>query len=141
MKFLILLSLFICVNAFAEGNYFCSTPDKDYNGNIQYRADTEGVAHCKRNVTAATKTKIYKMYGITDRTNYCIDHGVSLFAGGNNNIDNLWPNLKDMDGQCGKEGLEKSVYMDLKNGIISTKRAQQLLIDYVANRKRDLYNK
>jgi hypothetical protein len=123
-----------------NGSVFCESTNKDFDGYRQNTADTETFPHCKRNVSSNTKTKVYKNYGIIgDHSAYCIDHGVSLFAGGSNNIDNLWPNLKDENGQCEKQGLETEVESKLKNGDITTKEAQDILMDYVTKRKQELF--
>jgi hypothetical protein len=135
----ILLLLLMSTAAFA--NPICSPTNKDFAGYFNYPADTGTYSKCTRNVTSATKAKVYKQYGIVDHSNYCIDHGVSLFAGGSNEIDNLWPNLKDGNGQCEKQGLETEIYASLKKGIITTPQAQKRLYEYVEMRKRELYGR
>jgi hypothetical protein len=47
----------------------------------------------RRNVTQATKDKVYAEYGISGKTHgfYVIDHLVPLEGGGANDILNLWP--------------------------------------------------
>jgi hypothetical protein len=137
---LLLILAFLPLTAF--GNVLCTINDTDYSSSKQYKMDLVPFAVCKRDVTTAQKTKVYKTYGITDHANYCIDHGISLFVGGSNSVtENLWPNLKDDDGQCGKQGLEKELLYKLQNGEISTSDARRAMSDYVAKRKRELYGK
>lgn len=125
-----------------NSSVFCDTSNKDFDGYRQNPADTEQFAHCKRKVSISTKNKIYENYGITgDHSMYCIDHGISLFAGGSNDIDNLWPNLKDDNGQCEKQGLETEVLTKLTEGEITTNEAQEILSDYVTKRKQELFGK
>jgi hypothetical protein len=52
-----------------------------------------GYSSSVRNVSTATKTKVYKEYGITTHPtgSYEVDHLVSLELGGSNDIANLWP--------------------------------------------------
>lgn len=59
----------------------------------------EGIGKCKRDVSSATKAKIFEMYRKelgytlppTQRQKYKIDHYFPLCAGGSNKVDNLWP--------------------------------------------------
>ena len=64
----------------------CSPSDKDF---IEYRYK-ENVPVCERNVSTTTKDKICKRDGVLDRTNYLVNHVVSLFAGGSNSEKNLY---------------------------------------------------
>lgn len=52
-----------------------------------------GYTKTVRNVTEATKKKVFKEYGIpyTLRSNYEVDHIISLELGGSNDISNLYP--------------------------------------------------
>jgi hypothetical protein len=117
----------------------CDENNSDFDGYRQFPSDTQSFAHCTRDVSARTKKRIYADYGITNTKLYCIDHGVSLFAGGNNSQDNLWPNLKDENGQCQKQGLETRIESELKEGQITTVEAQEMLFDYMERRKQELY--
>jgi hypothetical protein len=55
-----------------------------------------GYASSVRNVTTATKTAIWKEYGIAlaNRPKYVIDHSIPLEDGGANVLANTWPQLK-----------------------------------------------
>ena len=52
-----------------------------------------GYTKTVRNVTEATKKKVFKEYGIpySQRSNYEVDHIISLELGGSNDISNLYP--------------------------------------------------
>ena len=52
-----------------------------------------GYTKTVRNVTESTKKKVFKEYGIpyTQRSNYEVDHIISLELGGSNDISNLYP--------------------------------------------------
>ena len=52
-----------------------------------------GYSATVRNVTEATKNKIYALYGITSHApkEFEIDHDISLEIGGSNDPKNLWP--------------------------------------------------
>jgi hypothetical protein len=121
--------------------YLCTEANTHFDANRQYPADTTQFAHCQRDVSTGTKKRIYKDYGITDTYNYCIDHGISLFAGGNNEIANLWPNLKDEGGNCEKQGLETEILAKLEHGEMTTEEAQQELFNYVVQRKQELFGR
>lgn len=121
--------------------YLCSESNSDFDANRQFPSDTIEFAHCQRKVSSGTKKQIYKDYGIKDTYNYCIDHGISLFAGGNNEKENLWPNLKDSTGQCEKEGLETKILAQLEHGELTTEQAQQILFNYVVQRKQELFGR
>lgn len=119
--------------------YLCDENNNDFDKFQQYESDSDTFPHCRRNVSSGLKKAIYNQYGIVDHSRYCIDHGISLFAGGNNEQENLWPNLKDDNGQCEKQGLETELLFKLQNGQISTSEAQVILSEYVEKRKQELY--
>ena len=53
---------------------------------------TTGYSASVRNVTNATKNKVFSLYGIERVPNlYEVDHLISLQLGGTNSINNLWP--------------------------------------------------
>ena len=56
-----------------------------------------GYSSSVRNVSEATKARVYAEYGITHRSTgqYEIDHLISLELGGSNAITNLWPEPND----------------------------------------------
>lgn len=141
---MVLSSLLVFAFTFVSSDlspYLCSDNNIDFDNFRSYPADNQQFAHCKRNVSSSVKAKIYEEYGIADHSAYCVDHALSLFAGGNNEMDNLWPNLKDSNGQCEKQGLETEVLSKLQKGEITTNEAQNLLINYVSQRKQELYSK
>ena len=119
--------------------YLCDVNNTHFDAYRQYPLDEEQFAHCQRKVSTGTKNAVYKRYGITDRSSYCIDHAISLFAGGNNELENLWPNLKDEGGQCEKQGLETELLSGLEHGTITTEEVQQKLFEYVVQRKQELF--
>lgn len=94
---------------------FCNVASKDYL-EMRYK---ELLPICKRNVSTATKNKVFAAYGVPEEEKilYVIDHKMSLFLGGTNDIDNLWPQQKIFSSAR----LENQVYLLLKDGVINQK--------------------
>lgn len=101
---------------------FCSLTDEDY----YEERYVERVPVCKRNVTSATKNKVYKMYSVVDseKVLYTIDHKISLFLGGSNHVDNLWPQLRSNSSAQ----LENQTFILLNGGKITHKKALDLVL-------------
>jgi hypothetical protein len=92
-------------------------------------------ASSRRNVTQATKNKVYAEYGISDHTGYVIDHLVPLEDGGANDILNLWPQ-KDADAKL-KDKLELRTHTLICSGQVTPQTVQGEIVTnwYVAYKK------
>jgi len=132
---LILLFLFFCsfsLHAFpvtprvdlAPG-HLCSLTNKDFK-ELRYR---EQIPYCKRHVTKKTKIAICKIYGITDRKGYTVDHIIPLSLGGDNSMQNLWCQSK----KIWSARLEFFFYTQVKNGDMRQVEAVVRLLGYKYN--------
>lgn len=129
MKWFIIF--FISVNCYAlvvksdpikTPGSLCNVASKDFI-ELRYK---EMIAICKRNVTTSIKNKVYLDYSVPleERDLYTIDHKKSLFLGGSNDQDNLWPQPKIFSSVK----LENHVYLLLKNGYINQEQSVQLIL-------------
>ncbi|MFN8036159.1 MAG: phosphatase PAP2 family protein [Acidimicrobiia bacterium] len=89
-----------------------------------------GYTRTVRNVTAATKSRVYAAYGIRSHGpgEYEIDHLIPLELGGSNDVANLWP--EPQTGPAGadtKDALENSLHRLVCSGRIALVRAQQAM--------------
>lgn len=75
-----------------NGDY-CTPSDPDFK---EYRY-IENIAICERNVTTAQKIEICKRDGVVDRTEFTVDHLISLSMGGSNSLENLWCQHKSIN--------------------------------------------
>lgn len=98
---------------------FCDRQDPDYLGD----AYPEKIAKCERDVIYPTKVKIYEMYNVKSscRVNYTIDHFIPLSIGGDNSIENLWPEHKAIKAL--RQNLELDLFQQLRDGKISQAEA------------------
>jgi hypothetical protein len=92
-----------------------------------------------RNVTTATKNKVFANYKVKNHTGYCginaegceVDHLISLELGGTNDVANLWPqSYVEIPGQGHwdahkKDALENRLHAMVCTGKISLPQAQQ----------------
>jgi Excalibur calcium-binding domain len=90
---------------------------------------TKGYASSVRNVSTATKNKVYAEYGITSHVTYQyeIDHDISLELGGSNAITNLWPEPNDRKTSNTKDSLENKLHALVCSGQLSLKSAQKAI--------------
>lgn len=94
-KFLVITSLLFTTSSFAY-NFLPNpelTPGKIASVNLD-EICAKNYALNSRNVSSATKMKVYKLYNIdlTSCRGGCkIDHLIPLSIGGSNDISNLWP--------------------------------------------------
>ena len=105
---------------------------------------------CIRNVSAATKKKVYEAYGDPDGNNhgFCdvtqgceVDHLISIEIGGSNDEKNLWP--QPYSGQTFnahvKDRLENWYHANVCSGHVSLKTAQdEISKDWIAAFKKRL---
>lgn len=101
----------------------CSEEHSDFT---EYRYDEE-IPYCKRNVSTALKEYIYQIYKIPKkcRNLYTIDHFIPLSIGGDNSIENLWPEHKEI--KADRPQLEWSVYQQLASGQITHEEAIDII--------------
>jgi hypothetical protein len=122
-KYLILL-LFVSTAIFSQTLFppmpsvpgsLCEESDQDFKEH-RYR---ENVIICERNVTSPRKDKVCLRDGVSDRSNYNVDHIIPLFMGGSNHDDNLWCQHKSI--YTGKE--EQQIYLKLREDEITQAQA------------------
>ena len=80
-----------------------------------------------RNVSTATKKKVFQEYGIpwSERSNYEIDHEISLEIGGSNDISNLFPeSYLIKNGARVKDTFENYLHKQVCTGKLSITDAQ-----------------
>lgn len=83
-----------------------------------------------RDVTTSTKKKVFKEYGIawSTRSNYEVDHIISLELGGSNDISNLFPEAYSIDnGARVKDTLENHLHSEVCAGAMSLTDAQKAI--------------
>jgi hypothetical protein len=97
----------------------CNTQNPDFK-EFRYH---EQIAYCARNVKSETKKYIYDLYEIPlhCRKHFTIDHFIPLSIGGDNSIENLWPEHKSIKAQ--RPTLEFDVYQSLQRGMIKQQDA------------------
>lgn len=109
---------------------------------------TSGYSKCIRNVSTATKNKVYEAYGDPDGNHkgFCdvqqgceVDHLISIEIGGSNDEKNLWP--QPYSGQAWnahvKDRLENWYHANVCNGRVSLATAQkEISTDWITNYKK-----
>lgn len=98
---------------------FCDRQDPDYLGD----AYPEKIAKCDRDVIYDTKKKVYELYNVkvSCRANYTIDHFIPLSIGGDNSIQNLWPEHKAVKAL--RQNLELELFQKVRDAKISQAEA------------------
>jgi hypothetical protein len=87
-----------------------------------------GYTKTVRNVTEATKKKVFVEYGIpySQRSNYEVDHIISLELGGSNDISNLYPeSYLIKNGAKTKDIFENYLHKQICNGKMEVAEAQR----------------
>lgn len=87
-----------------------------------------GYTQTVRNVTTATKKKVFREYGIpwSLHSNYEVDHLISLELGGSNDISNLWPESYEIkNGSRTKDVFENYLHREMCAGRLSLPIAQR----------------
>jgi hypothetical protein len=109
------------------GPHYCTKTDPDFK---EFRYQNE-VAVCERNVTSATKDKVYTSYKIPkeDRKEYTIDHFIPLALGGSNKQRNLWPQHISISSAK----IEADTYRKLIKGQITHQEAVNIVLDFKLN--------
>jgi hypothetical protein len=113
--------------ALPDGNL---TPGELLKGATAAQVCKPGYAGGVRNVSDATKRKVFAEYGITPKPHeFEVDHLVSLELGGSNDIKNLWPQsyvTKPWNAHV-KDKLEDKLHTMVCHGKLPLKTAQQAL--------------
>ncbi len=89
---------------------------------------TSGYTKTVRDVSEATKKKVFKEYGISYslHSNYEVDHIISLELGGSNDIKNLYPESYLINnGAKVKDKLENYLHKQVCNGSMTIQEAQK----------------
>lgn len=90
-----------------------------------------------RDVSTAIKKQVFKEYGISWnlRSNYEVDHLISLELGGSNDISNLWPeSYKIKNGATSKDQFENYLHKQVCNGSMTLSEAQrQISTNWMTN--------
>lgn len=89
---------------------------------------TAGYTKTVRNVSTATKKKVFKEYDIpySEHSNYEVDHIISLELGGSNDISNLFPeSYLIQNGARVKDSFENYLHKQICNGSITVTEAQK----------------
>jgi hypothetical protein len=113
------------------------TPGARFSRVTRRQVCRPGYAKSVRNVSAATKDRIYTAYGMSDHFDGRdgeVDHLVSLELGGSNARSNLFPEAAGpRPGSHEKDRLENALHTEVCDGGITLKRAQRLIArDWVA---------
>lgn len=108
---------------YTTGDY-CDKQDVDFN-EVRYQ---EKVAICRRAVTWFAKDLVYDHYGISKRCRsyYTVDHYIPLSMGGSNELNNLWPEHKDI--KATRQNLEQELYTRLAKGEIGVEYAVRTVV-------------
>ncbi len=89
---------------------------------------TVGYTKTVRDVSVATKKKVFKEYGISYNlhSDYEVDHIISLELGGSNDISNLYPESYTItNGARIKDKFENYLHRQVCNGSMDIKEAQK----------------
>ena len=148
MKYIIIFLIVLSVNAVAQdfSNKTLVYPfyPRDAKGEVYKNMTTEelcehGYTKRVRAVNARLKKEVFKRYGVTRGHfgEYEVDHFISLELGGDNSIENLFPqpyeiylnvNGKDMKmGAREKDVVETSLHKRICRGELTPKEAQDII--------------
>jgi hypothetical protein len=134
-KFILLFLLSTSVYSFELPNKKLTSGDVDHERTKSvlcvpnFTAGKDDDGENVRHVPQKIKNIVFQEYGIPKekRSDYVIDHLVSLSNGGLNNLYNLWPQPKD-EGHL-KDRLENKLHKMVCKGQISLEEAQNALSD------------
>ena len=87
-----------------------------------------GYTKTVRDVSTSEKKQVFSEYGIpwSSRSNYEVDHLISLELGGSNDISNLWPESSVIkNGSLTKDKLENSLHAQICSDKMSIVEAQR----------------
>ena len=106
------------------------TPGATFGDATEHDVCTPGWAGRHRNVSSATKRRVYASYGIAHhgRGEYEVDHLVSLELGGSNTAANLFPEAASpRPGFHEKDRLEHRLHRLVCDGTVGLAAAQQMI--------------
>jgi len=137
MKIFLLCLLVVPLNLFAINLFpdikftsgsFCTAKHSDFK-EYRYKAN---IPICKRRVTSGVKTKVYNSYNVpkSERKNYTVDHYIPLFMGGDNSIENLWPQHRMLS----TAKIEQRLYFLLSGGRLSHNESLWFMLE-IKNKK------
>lgn len=115
----ILMVLYLLVPP-TEGS-LCTRSDPDFD---EYRYE-ERIPHCQRNVTTQRKNEICHRDGVSDRSEFTVDHIIPLSLGGSNHDDNLWCQHRSL----AVTKLEQQVFWKIDGGEITQDEAIEIILD------------
>ena len=104
---------------------FCHEIDSDFK---EYRY-SEKVPYCQRNVPYRKRSEVYDIYNIprNQRRHYTIDHIIPLAIGGDNSLENIWPENKKIKRM--RYNLEIDTYLALKKGCLNRSQASSIILN------------
>lgn len=100
------------------------------DANIAQTICVRGYTSTVRNVSVATKNRVYAAYGIRSHRSgeYEIDHLIPLEIGGSNDASNLWPEPEDGSaGARSKDSLEGVMHRAVCSGRVELGEAQRAM--------------
>lgn len=104
------------------------TPGEVFPNITKDQVCTSGYSATVRNVSINTKKQVFAEYGISypqPQGSYEVDHFISLELGGNNSLNNLWPEPSEpVPGFHQKDIVENFLHKQVCDGIITLTEAQ-----------------
>jgi hypothetical protein len=115
----------ITPNEKTNPGHFCTTKDSHFK---EYRY-SEKIAYCRRSVSKGKKNYVYEVYGIPKkcRGSYTIDHIIPLSLGGSNQVENLWPEHRNVKKT--RQNLEFELYVAVRDSEMLRDEAVAELLD------------
>ena len=99
--------------------------------NVQQTICVSGYTKTVRNVSVATKKKVFALYGAdwAQHADYEVDHLIPLELGGSNDVKNLWPEKYATTGIGAREKdvVENDLHRRVCAGEITLRRAQDIM--------------
>ena len=135
-----ILAILVASKAFScetDGVYpdFECTPGSIYPVTVK-EICVPGYSKTVRNTKKSVKEKVYEMYGIpvSERKGYVLDHLISLQLGGQDSIDNLFPQRRELSPHSrDKDRIENFLKREVCKGTMTLKEAQdQIREDWVS---------
>jgi len=103
------------------------TPGREFHPVSRADVCSPGWATDHRNVSYSTKLLVYKAYGIFHHVSgsYEVDHLIPLELGGNNEIQNLWPERQP--GARAKDEVEDTLHNEVCSGNMTLRHAWSVI--------------
>jgi hypothetical protein len=111
------------------------TPGAAIAGVTLAQVCTSGYSASVRDVPESVRDQVFAEYGLTgaNRSDFEVDHLISLELGGSNDITNLWPEPlhgSSSDGAVDKDRVENQLHAQMCAGAVSLPDAQQAIIHW-----------